>query len=62
MTETEEWLFNRLKFRVNGNHIETLETRKNFDDKEVPKGVRPATEQEIALWNLLVIVTNGQAT
>lgn len=52
--ELNEWLCEQLGFRVRDRHIETHATRKNFEDKLVPAGVRPATDQEIKMWDLML--------
>jgi hypothetical protein len=54
----EEKLTEALGFKVEDGQVKTRETRKDSFDQKVPMGVRPATEQEKALWSLLVIYRN----
>lgn len=54
MINPEKWFSEQLGFIVKDKQIQSSETRINFEDKEVPKGVRPATEQEIKLWDMLM--------
>lgn len=51
---TEDEIVNQLGFRVKDDQIQSLETRKNLEDKEVPQAVRPATLQEKKMWYLLI--------
>jgi hypothetical protein len=46
-------LYETLGFKVEDKQVKTFETRKDSFDNVVPQGVRPATHEEIKMWDLL---------
>lgn len=56
----EQKLTEALKFKVEDGQVKTEAMRKDSFDQMVPEGVRPATAQEIELWNIAVEILGGK--
>lgn len=56
----EKKLTEVLKFKVEDDQVKTAAMRKDSFDQLVPEGVRPATAQEVALWNIAVDILGGR--
>lgn len=54
MDSVEQELYSQLGFKVEDGQVKTFAQKKNIFNKDVPQGVRPATKQEILLWDALV--------